>query len=241
MGMDGDMNLTEISPHLRLKISPRARRMALRLDSHARVVQLVVPKRANLDRAFDFARHNQDWIENHIGGLPKQVQFRDGSILPLFGKDIRINIHYKKELKETRIVLKKKVLSVYTNKRDPSARIRRFLWNLAQERLERIATRKAARIGKTIASVKVRDTKTRWGSCSEDRNLSFCWRLIFAPPAAMDYVIAHEVAHLRHMDHGPAFWALTRKLSRNYEAGYQWMQAHGHELMRFGDQAPISE
>ena len=232
--MEDNMNLNEISPHLRLKISPRARRMALRLDTHARVVQLVVPKRASLDRAFDFAKHNQDWIEQHIGDLPKPVLFRDGAILPICGKEVRINIHYRKDLKETRIVLKKTVLSVYTNKRDPSARIRRFLWNYAEEKLTKMAKRKAARIGKDIASISIRDTKSRWGSCSEDRKLSFCWRLIFAPTEAMDYVVAHEVAHMRYMDHGNAFWALTRKLSRDYEAGYQWMQANGHELMRFG-------
>jgi predicted metal-dependent hydrolase len=228
------MNLYEISPHLRLKISPRARRMALRLDTHARVVQLVVPKRASLDSAYDFARHNQSWIETHIGNLPKQIRFTDGAVLPLFGKDITIHIHYRKELKNTTITLKKHTLSVYTNKRDPSARIRRFLAGLAEEKITKMAARKAAKINKEITSIKIRDTKSRWGSCSEDRKLSFCWRLIFAPPDAMDYVIAHEVAHLRHMDHGPAFWALTRKLSKNYEIGYVWMQTHGHELMRYG-------
>lgn len=228
------MDFDEISPHLRLKVSPRARRMALRLDTHARVVQLVVPKRASLHRAFDFARHNQAWIERHISDLPKQIKFVDGAIIPLFGNDIEIRVHYRKELKQTRIALTKKVLSVYTNKRDPAARIRRYLIALAEEKLTKLATRKAARIGKTITSVKVRDTKTRWGSCSEDRKLSFCWRLIFAPPEAFDYVVAHEVAHLKHMDHGSAFWALARKLSRNYEAGYSWMQTHGQELMRYG-------
>jgi predicted metal-dependent hydrolase len=234
------MNLHEISPHLRLKISPRARRMALRLDTHARIVQLVVPKRASMDRALDFALHNQEWIEHHIGGLPAAVKFKDGVVLPLFGKDIKINVHYRKDLKDTTITLKATVLSVYTNKRDPSPRIKRFLATLAEEKITGIARRKAGKIGKEITAIKVRDTKSRWGSCSEDRKLSFCWRLIFAPPEAMDYVIAHEVAHLKHMDHGPAFWALTRKLSRNYEAGYSWMQQHGQSLMRYG-QTPSSE
>ena len=158
----------------------------------------------------------------------------DGAILPLLGDDIEIRVHYRPELKDTRIVLNTKVLSVYTNKRDPSARIKRFLIGLAEEKLSKLAIRKAAKIGKSITAIKVRDTKTRWGSCSEDRNLSFCWRLIFAPPDAFDYVVAHEVAHLKHMDHGTAFWALARKLSRNYEAGYVWMQGNGQELMRYG-------
>ena len=85
-----------------------------------------------------------------------------------------------------------------------------------------------------INKVSVRDTKSRWGSCSVDDNLSYSWRLIFAPPAALDYVVAHEVAHLHHHDHSKAFWNLCRELSDNYLEGQYWMKAHGGELMRYG-------
>ena len=95
---------------------------------------------------------------------------------------------------------------------------------------------KAERIGKRVRSVQVRDTKSRWGSCAQDGSLSFCWRLIFAPTVAFDYVVAHEVAHLSHMNHGKRFWSLCEKLSANYTAGKRWMQVHGHTLMCYGQE-----
>ena len=173
--MDDDMNLNEISPHLRLKISPRARRMALRLDTHARVVQLVVPKRASLDRAAIVRPViTSPRIEHHIDGLPKPVR---ASAMVRSCRSVarrsKINIHYKKELTKTTITLKKKVLSVYTNKRDPSARIRRFLCTYAEEKLTQMAKRKANKIGKGRSPPsRSAIPKPRWGSCSEDHKLS---------------------------------------------------------------------
>jgi hypothetical protein len=79
----------------------------------------------------------------------------------------------------------------------------------------------------------VREKKSRWGSCSSDDHLSYSWRLIFAPPAALDYVVAHEVAHLVHMNHSKAFWNLCRSLSHDFVNGQYWMKNHGHELMRY--------
>ena len=97
-----------------------------------------------------------------------------------------------------------------------------------------MATDKADIINKNISSVTVRDTKSRWGSCSHKGELSFSWRLIFAPYDAIDYVIAHEVAHLIHMDHSKNFWTLCRSLSSNFVEGKFWMQNHGNSLMRYG-------
>jgi predicted metal-dependent hydrolase len=105
---------------------------------------------------------------------------------------------------------------------------------MAHEGLSDIASEKAGDIKKIISSIKIRDTKTRWGSCAKDGSLSFSWRLIFAPYHTIDYVVAHEVAHLAHMNHGPKFWALCEKLSLNYTGGKEWLKANGNELMRYG-------
>ena len=88
-------------------------------------------------------------------------------------------------------------------------------------------------IEKEIKSVRVSDTKTRWGSCSHDGRLCFSWRLAFAPYEAIDYVVAHEVAHLRHLDHSKEFWTLCEELSIDYAAGKRWMKENGSELMRY--------
>jgi len=233
---DGLLGLpfADISPRLKLSISERAKRMALRLDPRKRVVHLVVPRRANMRTAYLFAEQNKDWIREKIRDLPRQIPFRDGETLPILGRDRKIIILYNDALKRTDIVLRKDELLVLTNKTDPSLRIRRFLTDLARQKLTELALEKASLLRRKIDDVVVKDTRSRWGSCSEDGRLSFSWRLIFAPLKAFDYVVAHEVAHLMYMDHSDNFWRVCERLSKDYDGGKQWMADHGHELMRFG-------
>ncbi len=227
-------NIEKISPHLKMKISRRARRVALRLDARERVVELVVPYRSSIDKAVEFASENKFWIHEKINTLPSSVPFRNGMILPICGREVEIRIFYDKDLRSTDIQLKKNELLVYTNQRSPAPRIRRFLENYALKVMRALADEKASRMRRKPVKLVVRDTKTRWGSCSEDGHISLSWRLIFAPPEAMDYVVAHELAHLLHMDHSTAFWNACRRLSENYLEGRYWMQNYGHELMRYG-------
>lgn len=225
----------EISPRLKLSVSERAKRMALRLDPRTRTVQLVVPKRANMRTAYLFAEQNKDWIRSKLRDLPKQIPFRDGEILPILGRDRKIIVCYNPALKMTDIQLKKDELLVLTNKPDPSVRIKRFLMDLAKEKLTEMALEKASLLRRRLEDVQVKDTRSRWGSCTEDGRLSFSWRLIFAPAKAFDYVVAHECAHLVHMDHSDNFWRVCEKASRDYEEGKDWMLKNGHSLMRFGN------
>lgn len=225
---------SEISSKLKVNVSGRAKRMALRLDPTKRVIHLVVPKRVSLKAAFEFAEENRDWIREKIRNLPRPVAFQDGEILPILGRDRRIVVLYNPALKFTDIQLKKDELLVLTNKLDPSARIRRYLIEFARERITEMTLEKAAQIRRKVAAVDVRDTRSRWGSCGEDGRICFSWRLIFAPVKALDYVVAHEVAHLIHMDHSDNFWNVCERLSRDYDTGKDWMRDHGHDLMRFG-------
>src|SRR5687768_3253321 len=119
--------LSRISPYLELKVNKRARRMALRLDTRRRVVNLVVPPRARLTKAYDFARENKDWIQEKLATLPDLVPFEDGAIIPVLGRNRTFHIFYDRELKTTNIILKPNELIVVTNKKDPSSRITRFL------------------------------------------------------------------------------------------------------------------
>lgn len=225
----------EISPRLKLSISERAKRMALRLDPKSRTVQLVVPKRANMRTAYLFAEQNKDWIREKLRDLPKQIPFRDGEILPILGRDRKIIVLYNAALKSTEIVLKKDELLVLTNKADPSVRIKRFLMDLAKQKLTELALEKASTIRRRLNDVQVKDTRSRWGSCTEDGRISFSWRLIFAPYNAFDYVVGHEVAHLAHMDHSENFWKVCERACKDYEGGKGWMQLNGHALMRYGN------
>ena len=224
----------DISPRLKLSVSERAKRMALRLDPQNRLVHLIIPKRANMRTAYLFAEKNKDWIREKIRDLPRQVPFKNGEILPILGRDRQIIVLYNPALRITEIQLKKDELLVLTNKPDSSVRIRRFLIDLAKVKLTEMALEKAALLRRRIDDVQVKDTRSRWGSCTEDGRLSFSWRLIFAPMKALDYVVAHEVAHLCHMDHSDNFWRVCERASKDYHEGKDWMQSHGHSLMRFG-------
>lgn len=223
-----------LPPHIKVKHSKRAKRVALRLDPIERVFTLVVPKGMSMRRAAAFAEGNERWMQEKLAALAPRVLFDDGVIIPILGVRTEIKIHHEPDLKVTKVVLEDGVLHVRTNKDDPSSRIVRFLKSFVKEELEILSKEKAAKIGKNIASVSVRDTKSRWGSCSCDGNLSYSWRLIFASPEAFDYVVAHEVAHLEHLNHSEKFWDLCCELSDNFVEGKYWMDKHGPELMRYG-------
>lgn len=221
-------------PYLRIRKSGRARRLALRMDSKERVFTLVVPRGVSLARAKDFAAGYDRWMREKLAELPERTPFAHGEQIPVLGVLRRIVVERDEGLRQTRIELEPRALVVRTYLEDPSVRIIRFLKAHAKEVMEPLVLEKAAEIGKRVRSVSVRDTKSRWGSCSHDGKVSLSWRLILAPYEAMDYVIAHEVAHLKHLNHGARFWDLCESLSDDYEEGRGWMRDHAQELMGFG-------
>ena len=219
-----------------VKRSQRARRVALRLDPRERTVNLVVPSRMPLEKAFYFAKTHEKWVREALSNLEPKIRFKNGVTLPIFGKNVTLKILKDKNLKKTSIIRTPRSLIVYTNQDDPTNRITTYLKKIAREGLKDMAEEKAMIIRRRITSVTVRDTKSRWGSCAHDRSLSFSWRLIFAPMVAIDYVVAHEVAHFIHMDHGDGFWKLCEALSDNFDKGKDWMHENGNQLMRYGGQ-----
>ncbi|MCB9979387.1 MAG: M48 family metallopeptidase [Rhodospirillales bacterium] len=221
-------------PPVTVRRSARARRMALRLDPLSREVHLIIPERTSLKRAYDFARAHAVWIDRNLSSLPDPVPFVHGAVLPVFGKNRCVRVIQNPGVRSTRIDLTDDEIVVLSNAVDPQARLRRRMILWAQEALDVRAREKSAQIGVFPRVIRVRDTKSRWGSCSPEGDLNFSWRLIFAPVEAMDYVVAHEVAHMRHMNHGPAFWALCRDLSTDFLTGHRWMRTQGYSLMRYG-------
>lgn len=187
-----------------------------------------------MKKALRFAEEHESWMQDKLKDLAPSVTFQDGVSIPVLGHERIIDIHHDPALKRTDIKLTDTHLEVRTNQSEPQGRITRFLKKLAKEELTKTSAEKAQRIGKNIKSISIRDTKSRWGSCSHDGHLSFSWRLIFAPYEAFDYVAAHEVAHLEHLDHSKAFWSLCRDLSDDFVEGEYWMKNHGQELMRYG-------
>lgn len=208
--------------------------MALRLNTSERIFDLVVPLRCPLERAYNFADQYEDWMSEKLSELPEVIPFIHNQVIPFDGMRVKLKISYDETLRRTHIHLDNNVLLVNTNKEDPHGRIVRWMKTYALQVLKEKSEEKSLYICKKIKNVSVRETKSRWGSCSSDRNLSYSWRLIFAPPEALDYVVAHEVAHLKHLDHSARFWAVCEELSDDYEAGKAWMTHNGPELLRYG-------
>ncbi len=217
-----------------VKRSKRAKRVALRLDPTERIINLVIPEKMPLHKAYKFAQDHEEWVRDTLNKLAPPLPFKDGAHLPIFGDTVRLSLFTNPTLKRTKIIQHDDILEVQTYMDDPTNRITAHLKKLARTGLADMATDKAEIINKKISSITVRDTKTRWGSCSHKQELSFSWRLIFAPYDAIDYVVAHEVAHMIHMDHSKAFWTLCESLCSNYTEGKYWMKNHGNELMRYG-------
>lgn len=232
------VDFTTISPHLHVKISPKAKRLALRLDGRARRVNLVIPQRASLKKAYEFAELNQDWIKDKISALPSPVPYVDGCIIPIFGINKTLRI-IKTNRKTTSVIISNQYITVETSLDDIAPRLTRHLRAHAAEELKKMAYEKAQILNRKLSKFVVRDMRSRWGSCSTDGRMTLSWRLIFAPLASIDYVISHETAHLIHPNHGPKFWALCEKLSADFHTGHEWMQKNGITLGRYGE-IPIS-
>lgn len=229
-----ERELAAIHPALRLKPTKRARRVTLRLNPKERHVDLVVPLRYKKDAVLTFAYDHSGWIMTQLAKLPRPVPFTHGAEIPLFGTPHKLDITLDSTLNSTSITLKNNKLTISTPRDDVTSFLTRFLKKECRKRLQILADEKAAAANLHYTKISVRDTVSRWGSCSHEGHLSFSWRLIFAPYAALDYLVAHETAHLCQMNHGPAFWSLCEELACDYKEGKSWIRKNGHTLLRYG-------
>lgn len=209
----------------------RARRITLRVDAREDCAVLTLPTRASLESGFGFARERAGWLARKLAALPPLTPFDDHAVIPFRGARLLIR-HLPPAGPDP--VLMGGILHVPGDPAGLAARVKDWLRGEALGALTRAATQKAASIGRAPPPISVRDPRARWGSCSAKGRLSFSWRLIMAPPMVLDYVAAHEVAHLLHLDHGAEFKAtLTRLAARQAEAR-DWLAREGSGLHRYG-------
>jgi predicted metal-dependent hydrolase len=171
------------------------------------------------------------WVAERLAALPDAAPFADGASVMLDGAPLPI-----RHAPGARggAWFQDGALHVAGDAAFLSRRVHDFLRAEARRRLAAQVVAKAGAAGVAPKRVTVKDTKSRWGSCSPDGVLMFCWRLIMAPSFVQDYVVAHEVAHLRHMNHGADFWALTDTLSPHRAAAVAWLHEQGARLLRTG-------
>ena len=212
--------------------SARARRASLRVDPAHRRIVLTAPMRMSRGVAIGFAQTQAGWIAARLKRLPARRPFVDGAALPLFGAP-----HVIRHWPEARGTVWVEGTEIHVAGRPEhlARRLRDWLMGEMRRHLTPLVLAKAARVERTVKRITVRDSRSRWGSCGPDGGMSFSWRLVFAPAEVLDYLVAHEVAHLVHMNHGPRFWALARMLCNGpIEAPQAWLKANGETLLQYG-------
>lgn len=217
--------------------SAQARRMTLRVRNASRDVTLTLPARTPLSAAWDFVERHVGWIEQRLSRLPERAPFVPGAIVPLRGLGHRIVLR-----EGVRGVVRVEpglrgeppILAVHGGPEHAPRRVLDFLKREARQDLVAAVARHAAALGVVTGRMTIKDTTSRWGSCSVSGDLAFSWRLILAPPHVLDYLAAHEVAHRKEMNHGPRYWAHVARLVPDYQRAEAWLKAYGTSLHRYG-------
>lgn len=211
--------------------SARARRVSLRIDPRSGEVVVTLPPRSGRKAGMALVAAHAGWIAERLAVLPGAVEFVPGASVPIDGVD-----HPLCHVPDGRggAWIAEGEIVVAGGAAFFARRVGDFLRAEARRRLGRRVAEKSALLGISPSRLIIKDTASRWGSCAADRTLALSWRLVMAPPFVQDYVAAHEVAHLRHMNHGPAFWALLAHLTPHRAAAIAWLDANASRLMRIG-------
>lgn len=212
---------------LRVRINPRARRISLRLDPATQDVVAVAPSDHHTEEALAFARSRRSWVSAQLARMPKTIRLEPGLAIPVRGVDRRL------EWVQARTAPFLAADALYAGAPDPAlfaARVRRFLHAEARKDLVERVRVHAEALGVRPSRISVKDTTSRWGSCTADGALSFSWRVILAPSFVLDYLAAHEVAHLREMNHSPRFWRLVAQCIPDFGHAEGWLDRHGPSL-----------
>ena len=226
------MELIELSgdPAIAIKVtvSSRARRLSLRISQLDGKVTMTVPRGIALQTVQNFAEEKEAWIRKHLSrqvssltleyGTKVMVEGQSLTIIPADGRKVRVQ--------DDQLLVPGVAARV-------GARVAGFLKVLARERLSQASDHYADKLGRRYGRITLRDTRSRWGSCSSDGNLMYSWRLVMAPKSVLDYVAAHEVAHLAEMNHSRKFWAHVDRLYPGYEVPRQWLRKNGASLHRY--------
>jgi predicted metal-dependent hydrolase len=221
---------------IRLRRHRRARRYTLRIHPSDREAILTMPPRGTLADAKEFAHRHGAWIAARLGRLPKAAPFHAGTLVPLRGVPHRL-VHRAgvrgtvwAEIRDSG----ERILCVAGDSEHMDRRVHDFLKREARRDLLKSAQHYAEALSVKVKRISIRDQSSRWGSCTSAGSLSFSWRLILSPPYVLDYLAAHEVAHLVEMNHSPRFWKVVAKACPSVERAKKWLDVYGNDLHRYG-------
>ena len=215
-----------------LRVHPTARALRLRVDEARGLLTLTCPRRVSRRAALDWAQRQAQWVEQQLAKLAPATPFVPGEVIMVEGRSV--TVAWREAWPRTPTLVAD-VLRCGGPEIGLAARIELHLRKQARERLSRQTALTAARAGVTVRSVAVGDASSRWGSCSASGSIRYNWRLLLAPPHLLDWVVAHEVAHRVHMNHGAEFRALEAMLfDGNVAAARAELRALGPRLKRIG-------
>ncbi|MGI9393557.1 MAG: M48 family metallopeptidase [Boseongicola sp.] len=223
-GQSADVNT--LSTNVNVRHSVRARRMTLRVSQLDGRATLTVPRGTSDRLASKFLRDNATWLDRARSRLPETVTVGAGTMLPIEGRMMRVQSGPVKVAK----IYKDQIVAPESK---TAIALQSALKGAARTQLETRVAFHADAIGRNAAKLTIRDPRSRWGSCSAAGNLMFSWRLIMAPPEILDYVAAHEVAHLQEMNHSLAYWNIVQRLFPNYKSARRWLRSEGNQLHRY--------
>lgn len=218
---------------LRIRHNPRARRMILKIDHTSGEVHVTAPTKKSIKDVPDFVAREETWIRSKLAQLPERLTFTEGTIIPLRGTPTTL-CHHPERRRGVWHNVEAATLGVSGDRAFMARRVNDWLRREARAALLEAVAGYTRHLDMALPRVTIRDTTTRWGSCSSTGALSFSWRLILAPPQILTYVAAHETAHLRYLNHSRAFWALVEDLHPDYRDAETWMKTNALELFRYG-------
>ena len=218
---------------LEVREHPTARRIVMRLAPGGGALRLTVPRRTPARTVLAFLDRHRSWAEERLSAAPGRVRIAPGMLLPVRGAPHRLVHDPACRTARFETAGGEATFRVGGELPHLARRVRDVLKREARRDLQAAVDRHAATVGLLPRSLTLKDTSSRWGSCTADRKLAFSWRIVMAPPAVLDYLAAHEVAHFREMNHAPAFWTLCRSLCPETEAGRRWLKERGSELHAF--------
>ena len=211
--------------------SSRAVRVSLRIDARSGAVVVTLPPRAGRPAGVALLRTHAAWVRERLAALAPRIALEPGSEVPLGGA---LHVIRAVGYNHGEAWLQPGAILAGGDAAEVTALVAAFLKEEARRRITALVAKHAAALGVAWKGIRLKDTRSRWGSCAPDGTLAFSWRLVMAPGWVLDYVVAHEVAHLREMNHAPVFWDTLAGLSPHREAAVAWLKEHGPGLLRVG-------
>ncbi|MEO1579853.1 MAG: SprT family zinc-dependent metalloprotease [Pseudomonadota bacterium] len=211
---------------VKMRRSARARRLSLRVSRLDGQVTLTMPRFAPEREGVAFLREREDWLRGHLADIAPATDVAIGAAVPFGGEDLPVVAGPGRGCR------REKCQIIVNPARPVGPQVKALLREEARRALATASDRYAASLGRSYSRLTLRDTRSRWGSCTSEGALMYSWRLIMAPSEVLDYVAAHEVSHLVEMNHQPPFWAVVAKLCPDWQAHRDWLREHGDRLHR---------